>query len=348
VSLKAPYDGYAREGLLSANRFGGLTLYNYTSRCVFDGNWNYHTETARGLVLDDDGRVIARPFRKFWNLGERPETQANVLPKETPELADKYDGSLMVVFRNPESGRMQAVTRGCWDNPQTVCANAWLATREELFEDGYTYLFELVAPWNRIVVQYEREEMVLIGVMHNESSEDWSYSRVRAWGVARDLESVRFEARPFESLSLDDPAVVNREGYVARFASGLRVKLKYAQYRWLHKLLTGFSVGDIWRLLSEGRALDLSGVPAEFVAWFDARKCALESAMRELEWRAKDAFAAAPKFGSRKEYALHFAAGDPLLRPLLFRMLDGVDYRDILVRHVRPQGQTETFARSDE
>ena len=104
-SIKEVYDWYAKEEYLNSHRQGGLTLYKYSTKTVFEGNWNYHTSTARGLILDDNGKVIARPFSKFFNLNERPETRLEVLPQETPELADKLDGSLIVCFFNPETSK---------------------------------------------------------------------------------------------------------------------------------------------------------------------------------------------------------------------------------------------------
>lgn len=51
--------------------FGNIKIYNYGRKCQFDPNaWDDVTEKTRGLIVDwDDGEVLARPFRKFFNLG---------------------------------------------------------------------------------------------------------------------------------------------------------------------------------------------------------------------------------------------------------------------------------------
>lgn len=346
MSIKKVYDWYAKEGYLTAHPCGRLTVYNYTSRTVFEGNWNFHTLTARGLVLDLEGRVAARPWPKFFNLNERPETQLAALPKETPELADKYDGSLVIVFQNPETGAWQACTRGSWDNEQCVRANAWLKGHAERLESGFTYLFELVAPWNRIVVLYPEETFVLLGVIHTESGEDWPYRRVREWALARGLEAIRFEVRPLDSVRLDDRTVVNQEGFVARFGNGFRVKLKYLQYLYLHKLVTGLSVKGIWELLSTGAPIDLSLVPDEFLTWFEEEKARLVHRKRELEFRVRELFDRTPNLPDRKAYAAHFATLEPGIRPVLFRMLDGRPYDDLLWKQVKP-GEHRTFQKDE-
>lgn len=336
MSLKETYDWYAKEGYLTAHRQGGLTLYNYTNRCVFEGNWNYHTLTARGLIMDDEGKFVARPWGKFFNLNERPESRIEAFPVEVPELADKYDGSLIIVFLNPETGRWQAVTRGAWENVQISAANRWLEKESDKLLPGKTYLFELVAPWNRIVVAYDREEMVLLGVVDNESGQDLSYGETALTARLLGWTPLRFEKRPLDSLDLDDRSIVNREGYVARFSNGARVKLKYAQYMLLHKILTGLSVKGIWESLSSKQSIDLSLVPDEFVDWFNKEKCKLENSYREVEARAKEIFAATPNLATRKEYAEHFMRHEDL-SGILFRMLDGKPYSEIVWKRVRPE-----------
>jgi len=346
MSLKEPLDWYAKEGYLTALRQGGLTLYKYTSRCVMEGNWVYQTRIARGLVVDDSGRIVARPMEKFFNANERPETRLEVLPAETPELSEKYDGSLIVSFMNPETGKWQGVTMGSWDNVQTQHANHWLSEHGGKLDPTYTYLFELVGPWNRIVVLYPETRMILIGVIHTESSEDWSYTKVREFGLSVGFDAVRFEKRPISELDLDDPRITNEEGFVARFSNGMRVKIKYSQYQILHKILTGLSIKGIWELESTGQPLDLTNVPDEFKLWFNAERAKLHEAKKRLEDEAKEAFAKAPPCSSRKEYAAYFMKFKAPIPSLCFRMLDGATIDDILWKNLKPSIH-KTFQQDD-
>src|SRR5690242_9333607 len=48
----------------------GLYIYNYTPLVQFSRAWDEYTLMCRGLILDDGGTVVARPFRKFFNLEE--------------------------------------------------------------------------------------------------------------------------------------------------------------------------------------------------------------------------------------------------------------------------------------
>ena len=56
--------------------------------------WEVRRE-CRGLIFDDEGRLISRPFHKFFNLGEKEETLPNnVDVTELHHILDKMDGSM--------------------------------------------------------------------------------------------------------------------------------------------------------------------------------------------------------------------------------------------------------------
>lgn len=339
---RAELESAVSQGFVKATVNGSLTLYNYADRCVFEKAWTGATLAARGLILGHDGEVVARPFRKFFNLGEHVHTlPENLVGLGTPELADKLDGSLLVVFLSPETGRWTAVTRGCWDNPQTRWANAWLERSGFEGQPGYTYLFELIAPWNRIVLFYAQEEMVLLGVVENATGLDTSYADTRRIAAVLGVRGVPSIERDWREIDLADPLVRDREGYVARFPGGHRVKMKFAQYLYLHKTLTGLSVKNVWEHLAAGTTPPLDNVPDEFMAWHDAQinalrgKFAEASAVVDATWGGAD-WKAMP----RRDAAL--AWKDHPLKAALFRRLDGKSDADILWKSVKPDHH-ETF-----
>lgn len=329
------------QGLVAARPNGRLTIFDYTNQCMFDRAWDEFTMQARGLVLDDQGKIVARPWRKFFNVNERPETRLEALPTETPELSDKMDGSMIIVFHDEETG-WRAITRGCWENPQTKYANAWLSqSRKRLHRDN-TYMFELIAPWNRLVIPYAQEEMILLGIVKTDSGEDASYAQVTAYANDYGFKAVGFETKPISGITLEDPKVRDREGYVARYSNGLRVKLKYHQYMLLHKILTGLSVKGIWETLSTNNEPSFQDVPDEFMEWFRKQRDGLKKSYSELEEKAKAAFKATPPQTTRKDWATEFKKhGD--LTPILFLMLDKMPYAELIWDRIKPKGQSGTF-----
>ena len=237
MNLKETFDWYVKAGYLKAIPRDNLTLYNYTTQTVMKGNWNYHTRCARGLILDEKGNCVARPFQKFFGLFEREETYLQNLPKEYAEIATKYDGSLIIVFQNPNlpDNAWDAATRGSWDNEQIRSTRRWLKTHSEKLEPGYTYCFELIAPWNRVVIPYDKEEMIYLGRVDEHGNES-SYTEAREYAIEVGLTPVEFTIGHIEEIEKE---LVNLpyefEGFVARFPCGLRVKMKAPHYEERHK-----------------------------------------------------------------------------------------------------------------
>lgn len=241
-----------------------------------------------------------------------------------------------------------ASTRGGWDNPQCHAANRWLRETDPVLSREHTYLFELVAPWNRIVVQYPKEQLILIGCIHTETGADESYASLHVLAEEAGLDVVGFRTRPIADVDMEE-SVENAEGYVARFSNGMRVKLKFAEYRRLHKILTGLSIKGVWELLSTGGALEIPDVPDEFIAWFDEQKARLLAEFSGIEARAVELFRARPLDGGRKEAAMYFCEFRDV-RAVLFDMLDGKDYAPTIWKMVKPHGVSGTcaFRKDDE
>jgi RNA ligase len=98
----------------------GLQLFIYTPRCVYDDGWDEFSVMARGLVLDEaSGKVVATPFPKFFNVGER----RGDVPDLPFEAFEKLDGSLIIAFHH--AGSWRAATKGAFDSEQAV----WAQTR---------------------------------------------------------------------------------------------------------------------------------------------------------------------------------------------------------------------------
>ena len=70
-----------------------LTIWNYSEKVQYEGLWNDITLMCRGLVTDDEGNIVARPFKKFFNLDEGKHT-----PTSEFDVYMKLDGSLGILF----------------------------------------------------------------------------------------------------------------------------------------------------------------------------------------------------------------------------------------------------------
>ena len=113
------FDELVELGYLRRVENGPLVLYNYTDKCTYDKYWNEYTIIARGLILEKEtGKVIAKPFPKFWNLGEREETFFKNLPELGYTPFEKLDGSLGILFYY--DNKWNIATRGSFTSDQAI------------------------------------------------------------------------------------------------------------------------------------------------------------------------------------------------------------------------------------
>lgn len=329
-------DAMVGEGWLRSQRHpeADLWIYNYTEKTQFENYWTPETLACRGLILDADGEIVARPFAKFFNWGT---PQAADLPLHEPYVVtEKFDGSLGILY--VLDGEARIASRGSFTSEQAIEGTRMLNARMLKWVPGTTPLFEIIYPSNRIVVDYgAQRELVLLGCIDIATGRDVAvdeYSGPRAPCVfGHTLDELAKHERP------------NAEGYVVAFESGARVKIKHAEYLRLHKIVTGVNARMIWESMASGDSLDglLEGIPDEIHEWIERTRDTITSDFDEMKDRAAHAFACRPIDADRKALAAYFLASgaNPAV---LFRMLDGKPYDDIIWKAVRPGPLTPASA----
>jgi len=260
-----------------------LSILTYTPVCQYEAAWTPVTIWCRGLVVDEiTGEIVAWPFPKFFNIEEhnlgRP--YAPPLPEGFPfTVQDKADGSLGIIFYY--EGRWRAASKGSFTSEQAQWAQKWLDERDtEPLMRGYTYLTEIIYPDNRIVVDYGSEETLkLLAVFDSQGIErthigwfnDWEALGGTAVNTYRNvnLSKILFRAKRNETFDGRKLTGTSAEGYVLRYASGLRVKVKFPEYVKLHAVITGLTERTVWELLQDGRSLKplLDVLPDEYHDW---------------------------------------------------------------------------------
>lgn len=316
-----------------------LIIWNYNHKTQFDNAWNEYTETARGLITESDGTIVARPFRKFFNIDQRPETMIEELVKlGEPKAYEKMDGSLGILYF--ADGRPQIATRGSFNSDQAKWASEWLLSRPIPggLLVGCTYLFEIIYPENRIVVNYgDRAELVLLAVIHIETGEEQDYvaeAKRLGWSYAKPFEG-NYKAIMDRVTEMKDEG----EGFVLKYSNGLRVKIKSEEYKRLHKLLTGFSNKSIWELLANDQPLDelLERVPDEFYDWVKTVKDDLEKRFNDLWKYAQVAHSGAVQLPDRKTQAIWINKYHKEIAGIVFFMLDDKDPAKLIWKSLKPQ-----------
>ena len=211
------------------------------------------------------------PYRRFFNLGE---AHAAAIDWATAEVMEKLDGSLITLYHY--QGEWHVATSG---TPDANCeVNGYGLTFAELFwrtareqglrtehlRDYYTYMFELCAPENRVVVQHREARIYLHGVRHVPTlGERGPYYHADVLGVPAPR---TFPLRSQEECvaAARELAPLECEGYVVCDAGFNRVKIKSPAYVALHHCKDG--------LMSRRKIAEVirAGETAEFEKALDA------------------------------------------------------------------------------
>lgn len=237
------------EGLVTDRHHGGLRILNYTNKATYSEAWDEVTTLCRGLVVDDRGEVVARPFPKFFGV---QEPHAPTIPDGCAmHVTEKLDGSLGIAYRH--DGQTWITTRGRLDSPQgrqgtEIWRERYASVR---FGPDVTPLFEVIYPENRVLVDYgTTRDLVLLAVIDIATGADLPLGAIDWPGP---VAAVRRFGSVDEIIAgaEEDSDDALTEGFVARFDTGgdgphLRVKVKSGRYVDLHRLKYGLNARRVW------------------------------------------------------------------------------------------------------
>lgn len=326
------------------------TILNYTEQCQYSaGNWNAVTLACRGLIFNHlTMEVIARPFKKFFNYGDSANT-THINVNEAVIVTNKMDGSLGVLY----DGDCIA-TRGSFDSDQALHATELFRrkyAKDFIGIEGWTFLFEIIYPENRIVLDYENmDDLILLGAVENATGNSRGtdiFFEVWWYGP-------RTKTFPYSTLkeALEAPNRQNAEGLVVHFLdSNERLKIKQEDYVRLHKIISGLNERAVWEHLSEGKSVEslLDGVPDEFHDWVikvaSRLKATVDAGACEVETAYSTILDTLPREFTKKDFAM--VAKDHVRRAELFARHDGKTYLPKLWKDVYPEAGNNPRATLD-
>ncbi len=338
-------NGYIDNKMIISNKHPEYDIWilNYSKECQFSMAWDVYTLSCRGMVVDADGRILARPFMKFMNF---EEYNASEIDWSIPfEAFEKMDGSLIVLFYYEKAGRWIVASRGSFASEQSIEAEHMLIASPyvcDQLSSAYTYLFEVIYPENRIVINYgDRRELVMLGVIQTSTGIEMPYdgmclSYSKYFTIVKKLELKSFE----DLRRLIDMGEDNKEGVVIRFAGGFRMKMKFAEYCRLHAIVTNVSNLTVWKYLMAGRDFDelIDRVPDEFFNWLKKTKLIIQLHFNEIERQSLKEFVRIYHVegkSNRKDFALE-ALKNKKINGILFSMYTNRSYDEYIWRMVRP------------
>lgn len=219
-------------------------IFNYNVNCDF---WDPIVQEARGIIINTETLDVACwPFRKFGNYNE---SYADEIDWESAVVLEKIDGSIIKLWYDPckekwqfstnamiraENARIESLIVTSFSDVIKTAVNYPDIKLGELDKNN-TYIFELVSPKTRVVIDYGEAMLYHIGTRSNitgiESNTDIGIIKPKTYPLSSLPLCIAAAAKLNEAS--DD---VVFEGFVVVDKRWNRVKVKSADYLTMNRL----------------------------------------------------------------------------------------------------------------
>jgi hypothetical protein len=253
-------------------------------------------QQCRGIILDanDNWRVVSYPYDKFFNYDEPNAVEVDW---NTVRIYEKLDGSLMTLYHY--DGQWHVASSGLADasgevmgRPDLTFADLfWKVWRELDYnlpkDTGVCYIFELMTPFNRIVVRHLTNRLVFHGARRLSDLRELSpivEGHLNGWETVSVFPLDSWEEIISASESLDP---MKGEGFVIADANYNRVKVKSSNYVLFARAKDSFSTRVILDKIrtndtDEFMAKFLKEYP-EYIGTYTSIKIAYERLLAKIE-----------------------------------------------------------------
>jgi RNA ligase len=312
---------------------------------------------CRGLIFDTlSGRLLSRPYHKFFNVGERPELRMDEVDMSAYHvILEKLDGSMIrpIPVPHSDSNEFRLGTKaGITD--VAMNAEVWVAKHPRYSDfirmaiaHNMTPIFEWCSRKNRIVVDYPVDRLVLTAVRNNEKGSYVPHRTLRHFAEDYDLDLVKVINSDSDNIhELVDTirAWESDEGVVVRFdapratawqGAGHMMKIKADAYLVLHRSKDAIShekniievvvndqVDDLIPVLTDDDAKRLRDFQRAF--WLGVDEVASDMVDVYLDGGVD--------IVEQKDFAQQFVHSQPKhLHPFMYGLRKGKGARDMLV-----------------
>ena len=245
-----------------------LSKEPYNLKIVRDGNnvmlkYNQLTsDFSNSIVKECRGLIIQRnkenkfipacvPFFKFMN-AEEPNSDLDKIDWKTASVQEKVDGSLMKIWYDTNNQKWMISTNGtidafkaslasyenefksygelflkCLDNTKNDISFQKLTS---MLEKNKTYMFEMVSPYNRVVIDYSEPKLYFLGSRDNNTLQEYNpyqETKILAYFDTPKIYKLNSYA---EVKKAANELPWNEEGYVVCDSLFNRVKIKSPKY----------------------------------------------------------------------------------------------------------------------
>lgn len=337
--MKEILEKYYNDGLLikQVHPTKDLTIWNYSRKVQYEKLWDDVTRSCRGLVTDSKGNIVSRCFPKFFNMEELGPSQ---IPNEPFEITEKMDGQLGLLFWYEDEWIF--ASRGSFTSIYAEKGKQLLEKYDyKKLSHWDTYIFEIIFKEGRIVCKYDYEDLILIGCINipfgfeMDIHAEW-FENLAGFKIVKKYDGIN-DFKVLKEMVADDA-----EGYVIKFRSGLRMKIKGTEYCRLHSIITRISSRDIWRYLKDNLPLDelIENVPDEFDVWVKEKVKTFKDEFDSIKRKCLIIYQSdiIPTEGlTRKEVAQKVLVHEKYLHGIFFHIYDNKDFSHLIWEMLYPQ-----------
>ena len=300
---------------------------------------------CRGLTFDKEGKLICRKYHKFFNVGEKEETQLNKINLYEPHIVlFKLDGSMIRPIPTKEGFRLATKAGVTF---VAMNAEVFIADKphydtfiRKCFQRNITPLFEWVSRKNRIVVDYPEDNLILTGMRDKTTGCYVYYDAMLKYATAWNIPVVKaVDGLAVQNINLFVKQVRewdDGEGIVLRFDTGHMVKVKADDYVLRHKSKDSISqeknvlqtiledaVDDLVPLLTPEDGERIQRFQNAF--WMGLDEVALEMAELFVEGNKM--------YPEKKDFAVEFVQKkvSSLHAPIMYAMKAGKGSKEVLI-----------------
>jgi RNA ligase len=234
---------HIENGLVTARRHDKLplTIYCYSKKVTYGNIWDDVTRKTRGLIVDDNDNIIARPYEKFFSVDQPGGYSLREL--EALDLAydsvvtEKINGHLGIFWKY--GTHWGIATKGSFHSPHAEWATKWLENLIEshgklVFPEGYTPVFEIVCQEIQPhTIEYASDFVSLLSFVNIETGEELSLKESLTYANRNNLPHVvNYPLLRFKYVLTHDMDFM--EGYVVTWnipgQAPVKIKIKFPTF----------------------------------------------------------------------------------------------------------------------
>lgn len=315
---------------------------------------------CRGLKFNNDGKLIGRPFHKFFNCNERPETQLNKINLYEPHwITLKLDGSMCHPIPMKDGGFRICTKTGVTE--VSMNAEVFIADKphysnfiRKCIQKGTTPIFEWVSRQNRIVIDYPEDNLILTSIRYLDTGSYVSYDIMKRYAEGWNIPVVGvIDGLAVQNIELLAKQIqewdTGEEGIVIWFENGHRIKIKSEDYILRHRSKDAINQEkNVIQVLLDDATDDLIPLltpeDADRIKRFHR---AFYASLEEVATQIHDQYQSLNKKGTQKDFALIVQKQVPKhLHHFMFGAYRGESIKDLLINSISKSLSTQTKVNS--